>query len=135
MNFMEVFNKNYSYFLHEINYRVITVGAIKDKVDISVRDYLDFSMLDKSHLQIIVKRKVEFQPNLVYELSVSFGAVLELINEHEHADNFDWEKEFKNSAEGLSVIQGLLTRVSLQIAQITSSYGLNPVVTPPNLLN
>ena len=135
MNFMEVFNKNYSYFLHEINYRVITVGAIKDKVDISVRDYLDFSMLDKSHLQIIVKRKVEFQPNLVYELSVSFGAVLELINEHEHTDNFDWEKEFKNSAEGLSVIQGLLTRVSLQIAQITSSYGLNPVVTPPNLLN
>jgi hypothetical protein len=135
MNFVELFNSNYSYFLKEIGYQVITVGNIQDKVDIVVKDNTTFEMLDKTHLQVIVERNVRFEPNIVYELKVSFGAILELKNVSEIERDIDWNQEFKKSNEGLAVIQGLLTRISLQISQITSSYGLNPIVTPPNLID
>ena len=135
MNFVELFNSNYSYFLKEIGYQVITVGNIQDKVDIVVKDNTTFEMLDKTHLQVIVERNVRFEPNIVYELKVSFGAILELKNISEIERDIDWNQEFKKSNEGLAVIQGLLTRISLQISQITSSYGLNPIVTPPNLIS
>jgi len=134
MNFAELFNSNYSYFLKEIGYQVITVGNIQDKVDIVVKDNTTFEMLDKTHLQVVVERNVRFEPNIVYELKVSFGAILELKNISEIERDIDWNQEFKKSNEGLAVIQGLLTRISLQISQITSSYGLNPIVTPPNLI-
>lgn len=135
MNFIETFNENYSYFLKEIHYRVITVGNIQDKIDIMIGDCLTFNMLDASHLEIIVGRNVKFEPNVVYELSVSFGAVLELKENSRLAIDSDWKNDFIKSPEGNTIIQGLLSRVSLQIAQITSSYGLNPIVTPPNLMN
>ena len=135
MNFIETFNENYSYFLKEIHYRVITVGNIQDKIDIMIGDCLTFNMLDDSHLEIIVGRNVKFEPNVVYELSISFGAVLELKENSRLAIDSDWKNDFIKSPEGNTIIQGLLSRVSLQIAQITSSYGLNPIVTPPNLMN
>lgn len=135
MNFAELFNENYSYFLREIGYQVITVGNIHDKVDIVIKDNIAFEMLDAAHLQILVERNIKFEPNVVYELKVSFGAILELREGSKVESDVDWEREFKKSNEGLAVIQGLLTRISLQIAQITSSYGLNPIVTPPNLIN
>ena len=134
MNFVEVFNQNYSYFLYEINYRVVTIGNIQDTVNLRIVDDVDFTMLDDSHLRIVVKRQIKFDPNIVYELSVSFGAILEIKDTKTIANDINWHEEFKTSSEGNMVIQGLLSRVSLQIAQITSSYGANPIVTPPNLM-
>ena len=135
MNFIETFNENYSYFLKEIQYQVITVGSIQDKIDIMIGDHLTFNMLDDLHGEIIVERTVKFEPNVVYELSVSFGAILELKERNKIENDSDWKNDFIKSPEGNTIIQGLLSRVSLQIAQITSSYGLNPIVTPPNLMN
>ena len=135
MNFAKLFNENYSYFLKELDYRVITIGNIHDKVELVIKDNTTFEILDSEHLQILVERNVKFEPNVVYELKVSFGAILELKNGSEIGHDIDWEYEFKKSNEGITIIQGLLTRISLQIAQITSSYGLNPLVTPPNLIN
>lgn len=135
MNFTEMFKENYSYFLNEINYKVITVGNINDKVDIKIQDNLEFKILGDTALQIIANRAVRFNPNVVYELNVSFGAILEFKSKGLVDDNVDWNANFVQTPEGSTIIQSLLTRVSLQIAQITSSYGLNPIVTPPNLMN
>ena len=96
MNFAEVFQGNYSYFLNQINYRVITVGNIQDKVDIAIKDNVSFQMLDESHLQIVVERNVGFQPNVVYELKVSFGAILEMKDATKIEKDIDWYQEFKN---------------------------------------
>lgn len=135
MNFIETFDENYSYFLKEIQYRVITVGNIQGKIDIMIGDSLTFNMLDDSHLEIIVERNVKFEPNVVYELSVSFGAVLKLKENIRLSIDSNWKNDFINSPEGNTIIQSLLSRVSLQIAQITSSCGPNPIVTSPNLMD
>ena len=135
MNFVEMFHENYSYFLNEINYKVVTVGDVKDKVDILINDNISFEMVNGTHLKVVVGRKVSFNPNVVYELSVSFGAILAIKEGTNITDISDFEKEFVADTNGAIIIQGLLSRVSLQIAQITSSYGQNPIVTPPNLMN
>lgn len=135
MNFTELFNENYSYFLKNINYQVITVGNIQDKVDIVIKDNTFFKMLDETHLEFGVERNIKFTPDIVYNLKVSFGAILEFKDANKVKDNINWVEELKNTTEGMAIIQGLLTRISLQISQITSSYGMNPIVTPPNLMN
>ena len=134
MIFSEMFHQNYSYFLNKINYNVVTVGNINDKVDILISDDISFEMLDLSRLKVVVGRQIAFNPNVVYELHVSFGAVLTLKDGVELSKDIDLEKEFISDSNGAMIIQGLLSRVSMQIAQITSSYGQNPIVTPPNLI-
>ena len=135
MNFVEIFHENYSYFLNGINYKVINVGEICDKVAILINDNISFEKFGESNLKVVVERKISFNPNVVYELSVSFGAILTFKSETNIIENIDLKKEFVSDANGSIIIQGLLSRISLQIAQITSSFGQNPIVTPPNLMN
>ena len=135
MNFVEMFYENYSCFLNEVNYKVVAVGDVRDKVDILINDNVSFELVGDSNLKVVVERKISFNPNIVYEIRVSFGAILTFRDGNNKLDNIDFEKEFITDANGSIIIQGLLSRISLQIAQITSSYGQNPLVTPPNLMN
>ncbi len=133
MAFEKIFDKDYSCFLNEINYQVKTVGATKDRVKLVIEDDLFFEQTNNSTLKVIIKRSLKFDPNLVFDLVVSYGAILP-IKEGAEIDGIDWNDEFKNSPLGMAVIARLLSRISLQIAQITSANGQNPIITPPKLV-
>ena len=62
MNFVEMFYENYSCFLNEVNYKVVAVGDVRDKVDILINDNVSFELVGDSNLKVVVERKISFNP-------------------------------------------------------------------------
>ena len=86
----------------------------------------------ESGIKITLKRELKFDPNQLFNISISFCAVLNF--NPEKKEEIDWHSlnltnEFQNN--GQFVLQNLMSRISLLIAQITSSYGQTPVILPP----
>lgn len=81
-----------------------------------------------------VNRVLKFDPEEIFELSVSYGAILKF--KHEKKEDYDWNninlaEEFREN--GQFVLANLMNRISLLIAEITSSFGQTPLVLPPSV--
>lgn len=133
INFAEIFNENYQYFLKDIDYKVLTAMPLSNDIGIDIKDTISYETKNGSEFELSINRKVGFVPDQLYELSVCFCASLNIINK-EKMQNVNWDEEFRNNPVFANIIQGLLSRISLLISQITSSYGQNPLVTPPNII-
>lgn len=131
--FSEIFNENYQYYLKNIDYKVITIGHIDKNIVISIKDTISHKILSSNEFILEVNRNVNFHPDQLYNLSITFEAVLSIKN-IDKINNINWDDEFRKNPVFAKIIQGLLSRISMQIAQITSSYGQNPLVTPPSLI-
>ena len=131
--FSEVFENNYHYYLKEIDYRIIEATP-KDNVKISVKDDLPYTLsVEEKYFKFDVRRSILFVPTAIYQLTVSFGVTLTILDSAPDISNVDWSNEFKTNPVFENMIQGLMSRISVLIAQITGSYGQTPLVTPPGL--
>ena len=133
INFADLFNENYQYSLKNIDYKLLTSSPLSTNVEISIKDNISYEIKNNIEFVLLVDRKISFEPNQLYELSVCFSANL-TIKDTEKIRNVTWDEELKSNPVLLNIIQGLLSRISMLIAQVTSSYGQNPLVTPPNII-
>ena len=133
INFSDIFQGNYQYYLKSINYNAITIGQVKEKLEPCFTDELSFEVIENRELRLEIKRTIKFIPNILYELSVSYGATLRIRDGAENVREIDWQQEFRENPVCVKLLYGLLSRISLQVAQITSSYGRTPVITSPTL--
>ena len=81
-----------------------------------------------------VTRSLSFEQNELFELTVSFGAILKF--EPTRKNEYNWHEinmaeEFRKNGE--FVTNNLMARISLLIAQITSSFGQPPFILPPHV--
>ena len=122
-------------FLSNVEYRLLELVASGSKNVINVADNLEARFLDPKHIKLTLTRKLTFNPAGLFELSVSFGTILTLREDSYYL--VDWktydvaEEIVRNSK---NIINPLAARISLLIAEITSSYGQNPIVTPPTVI-
>lgn len=82
-------------------------------------------------VRIIIMRTLAFEPDEIFNLSVSFGAYLKF---NEKKSEYEWTninlaEEFRDNGD--FVTAQLMSRISLLIGQITSSFGQYPIITPP----
>ena len=66
---------------------------------------------------------------------MSFGVFLEFNDKYKKNETVDIEeikKEFID--EQSAIINIIMSRISLLISQLTSSYGERPIVTPPSIM-
>lgn len=87
-------------------------------------------LVGEEGVRVVVTRSLFFDPEEIFTLSVSFGADLRF---NERKAEHDWEnvdlaEEFRENGD--FVTAQLMSRVSLLIGQITSSYGQQPLVLP-----
>ena len=80
--------------------------------------------VNEDKVRLTVKRVLKFKPEEIFELSVSYGAILKI--KAEKRGDYDWEninlaEEFREN--GQFVLGNLMNRISLLIAEITSSFG------------
>lgn len=135
INFQAYFEDNYQQYLKDIDYKTITVGSVIEKINVQLKDELNFSVdRENKSFDFEVRRTVFFTPNALYQLTIAFGAKLIIRENAPDLNSVDWNDEFKNNPICIGLIQGLMSRISVLISHITSSYGQNPMVTPPSFL-
>ena len=130
-NLQEYFCPEMGIFLDVVNYKRIEEHCTERKQEISLlcQDNVNVSV-NEDGVRVIVTRSVIFDPNEIFTLSVSFGADLKFTDrklEYEWKD-LDLAQEFMENGD--FVTAQLMSRISLVIGEITSSFGQQPLILP-----
>lgn len=133
-NLVEYFLPEQEFYLHQIAYNRIAGYISQDEFVLNCTDNISVELVNKSNIKIIVTRNLYFEPNALFQLSISFGANLKF--DPKRAEEYNWNeidlaKEFRDNGD--FVTTNLISRITLLIAQITSSFGQQPLILPPNV--
>ena len=132
-NLSEYFLSEHEYYLKEIKYQKLDLEAGNDtECSLNCLDNINVETIADKQVEITVTRTLEFDPQNIFYLKVAFGALLTF--NPKKVEEYDWHsinmaEEFKEN--GNFVLNNLMSRISLQIAQITSSFGQIPLILPP----
>ena len=129
-NLSQYFLPEYEFYLEEIKYNRLSVSE-KDNDNLICKDTLSADLIDTG-VRLLITRNLAFEESQLFDLSVSYGAVLTFDESRSIEINWnelDLAREFKDN--GGFVLNNLMSRISLLIAQITSSFGQMPLVLPP----
>lgn len=98
-------------------------------------DYLKSEVIEDEFIQLKFTRELVFEPIKLFELSVTIGANLFLVDEVKSEINLskiDLAKEL--SSANSEILGNLVSRASLIISQLTAtSFGNAPIITPPTM--
>ena len=128
-NLSEYFKPELEIFLDTVSYKRIENVNDKCEQELSLlcQDNLK-AMLSEDGVRIIVTRTLMFEPEALFALNVSFGADLKFNErkvEHEWTE-INLAEEFGENGD--FVTGQLMSRISLLIGQITSSFGQQPLI-------
>lgn len=129
-NLQDYFLPEYEYFLNSIEY--VRVDAKNMYYNLTNTETVMTSINEDGNLTVIFERDLKFEPEGVFRLKASFGAILKF-NPEKYSE-YNW-KELKLADEfkynGGFVLGNLSSRLSLLISNITASFGQPPILLPP----
>lgn len=125
----EYFNPQQEYYLEKIEYQRIDSTPVPKELSLNVKDNINVELVPGG-VKLTIARVLQFDPREVFYLFVSFGAILQFNDEGKNIDwgTIDIINEFKSSGDFATV--NLMSRISLLIGQITSSFGQQPIILP-----
>lgn len=133
-NFNEYFLRERKVFLENISYETVkTESSASPTRRLGCRDTVVAQLLLPTGVKFIFNRRLNFDPEALFTLSVSFGVFFKF--DPAKRDEVDWKKvnlvgEFTRHCPAL--LSDMTARTTLLVAQITSSAGATPIVaTPP----
>lgn len=131
----KIFLPEYEVYLENISYEKIDTQPNDEDHTLIGEDNIAVNVNGNESVAITVTRKLNFDPEKIFSLKVSFGALLKIAPEKR--TSYDWnyinmEEEFKENGDFIT--DDLMARISLLIAQITSASGRLPLVLPPNVI-
>ncbi len=129
-NLADYFESGQEYYLDKVVYDRIETPIADQEFTLNCTENL-FAVLDGDTVRLTVQRALSFDPKGIFGLSVSFGAILRF-NESKK-NEIDWNtinlaEEFKQNGEFATT--NLISRISLLIATMTSSFGQQPIILP-----
>ena len=133
-NLSEYFLPEQEFYLHRIVYDRIDNVSPKEEYSLNCADSIHVEVNEKNEVKVIVTRTLTFDPEEMFRLIVAFGADLKL--DLQRIGEYNWKElnlaeEFRDN--GNFVTANLMSRITLLIAQITSSFGQTPVIVPPEV--
>ena len=132
-NLADYFVPEQEFYLDKVSYNRIDKTESIREYSLNCTDNIE-AEANEDTVKLTVSRLLKFAPEEIFELSVSFGAILKFNGEKK--DDYDWTKinlaeEFREN--GQFVLGNLVNRISLLIAEITSSFGQSPIILPPGI--
>ena len=129
-NLSEYFEPEYQYYLNSINYTKLDSELPISALKMDGEDRIEVQVLDKK-VKLTLTRNIGFKPEGLFSLNVSFGAILTFKEDKIH--EYDWNTinladEFIHY--GGFVLGNLISRITLLVGQITSSFGQPPIFLP-----
>lgn len=130
-NFDQYLKTDFKFAMESLSYKQLPPAPANTQMALTCRDLLEAKTeLDK--LMLRFTRSMKFEPESLYELSVTYTAVANINVQGLSAvdwDNIDLSAEIRNGH--CTLLSNLVSRTSMMIAQITSANGQVPVITPP----
>ncbi len=131
-NLSEYFLPEHEFYLHKIVYDRLDNVTPEETIPLNCADNINVEIKGNSSVKIIVTRSLYFEPEEMFRLSVAFGANLKF--EPQKVSEYNWNEinladEFRDN--GHFVMDNLMSRISLLIGQITSSFGQQPLLLAP----
>lgn len=129
IDFSRYFHPDHKIYLENVNYEHIKAPA--GKLRMNCKDTIVAHLAEPVGIKVTFNRTVSFEPEGLFYLSVSFSAIMRF-NE-ETKDEISWKgldiaSEFRQN--GGAVLHNLSSRAALLIAELTSSSGQSPLITP-----
>ena len=133
-NLSDFFSPEQEIYLENIQYQKIEKKTLECKYALLCNDRINVSV-EEDGVRIVFSRSLQFEPEGIFSLSVSYGAELRYIDSNNVPDWKDTNlaEEFKDNGDFIMI--QLMSRVSLLIGQITSSFGQHPLILPPQTAN
>lgn len=130
-NLAEYFQDEHDVFLENILYSRME-NEIEPNCSLNCTDNISTNVIKNQGVIIIVTRTLEFEPEGIFSMKIAFGA--KLYFEEDKIKELEWAKlnlaeEFRENGE--FIINELMSRITLMIAQITASFGQVPLILPP----
>jgi len=131
-NLNEYFSNDYEFYLDNIEYVHKKKTHVTSEYVLHCLDRLETKEISDEQLEVKVTRSLAFDPDDLYNLNVTFVAILSY--------NMDRKKELKELSSDLSkdlisdgqfFLSNIMSRISLLISDITASYGQPPIISPP----
>lgn len=134
-NLADYFLPEQEFYLQNITYDRIENTTNSENHTLNCLDNISVDTNDDT-VKITVTRTLKFEPEELFSLTVSFGAILKF--NPQNKSEYKWREinmaeEFRYNGD--FVIGNLMQRITLQIAQITSSFGQSPIILPPSVLS
>lgn len=132
-NLAEMFMPEQEIYLENIAYEKIDVEIEKEEHALKCEDNIAVNS-EENGVLITVTRVLNFEPEELFSLRVSFGAMLRFAPGKKEL--YDWSnmnlaEEFRMNGDFITA--NLMARISNQIAQITSAAGQIPLILPPSV--
>lgn len=129
LDFNEYFKDEYQFSLKDVTYSKIE-NEEPIECEIKISDTINTEVSDNL-LNITFTRDVYFNPVSMFKLKVVFDIVLNLKEEiKEKAANINWTQTLLDNPN--IYLGNVVSRASHLIAEITASFGQQPLITPPN---
>ncbi len=128
-NFNQYFLKEKNLFLENINYETVKSDK-KAMMRLGCRDTVVAQLIGDRGVKVIFNRRLAFEPEALFTLSVSFGVFLRF--DPSRVGEVNWQEvnivnEFTKANP--AIMSELNARTTLLVSQITSSAGGVPIVT------
>lgn len=130
-NFSEYFENQHDIFLEDISYSRLETDVVAD-CSLNCTDNINAQVIENQGIKLVVTRALEFEPTSIFSMKIAFGA--NLYFKEDKIKAFDWNginlaEEFRENGD--FIINELMSRITLMIAQITASFGQVPLILPP----
>lgn len=131
-DFDKYFKAEYQYALKDINYNLIEKNIGSNSAQIKFSDAIT-SNIENRQLRVNFCRRVYFEPETIFDLSVAFCVIISFKDDISIDDmNIDWVREFTENEN--PYLGNIICRAANVISAITSSYGQQPIITPPRII-
>lgn len=131
-NLSSYFLPEQEFYLDDVRYLHKEKKSVTANYTLTCQDKVVTKDLDNDRLLVSVTRSLHFDPDDLFELSVTFCVVLAYSDSNKAKQDFediDLASEFIKN--GQFALANIMVRLSLLIANITSSFGQPAIMTPP----
>lgn len=129
-NLNRYFLKDRKIFLENINYETVKAESADAQRRLGCRDTVVAQLIGDRGVKIIFNRRLNFEPEALFTLSVSFGVFLRFDPTRYGEVNWKEVNIVKQFTSDCPALMGELNaRTTMLVAQITSASGGIPIVT------
>ena len=128
--FNKFLKEEYQFILKQVVFRTIDEDNDAEQFKINISDDISVAFVDGG-LFVDYCRNVYFEPNGIFDIKVNFGLKLSFKDgvKSEEVCDVDWVAELGDKEN--PYMANIIARTSNIISNLTSSFGQQPLITPP----